>query len=141
APNAFLAVGHALPWIQIYRPTQSDRHELVALLTLDNESIAQVRSALAPGSLGLETLFEDILSYHDLSGNPRSLSLRDAQSERDRLPVIKSLAGLWQSSLVRPGDRHHVGNLLAPMLLAKGLPDKLQRIVEKDIYEIDPLRN
>lgn len=141
AYHAFMAVGHSLPWVQIYRPTQEERHELDTLLTIDNAAIAQLRPAIAPGSLGIQTLLEDLLSYHLGAGEARVLSLQDAQAERDRVQVVESLIGLWQSSLVRPGDRHHVGNLLAPMLLAKGLPKKLRARVEGSILQSDPLRS
>ncbi|MCU1267547.1 MAG: Cold-shock DNA-binding domain protein [Acidobacteria bacterium] len=141
ACNTFLAVGHALPWIQVYRPTQTDRHELLTLLTIDNEAMAQLRSALAPGALGFETLFADILTYDEGREASRSLSLRAAQTERDRSPIVDSLTHLWQSSLVRPGDRHHVGNLLAPVLLAKGLPGDLERKIENSLLKNNSLHN
>lgn len=141
AYHAFKAVGHSLPWVQVYRPTQEIRHELEALQSVDDAALAQLRSAVAMGSLGVETLLEDLKSCHLGTGNPRIMSLRDAQEERDHTQVIESLTGLWQSSLIRPGDRHHVGNLLAPMLLAKGLPPRLRARVEASILQADPLRS
>jgi hypothetical protein len=135
--GAFPVVGHALPWVQVYRPVQPDRVELAALLTGDNDdyTISLLRSAIPPGLFGIEALLED------LRGPERILSLRSAYKERNRTADIEAIIGLWQSSLVRPGDRHHVGNLLAPMLLAEGLPVGLRAQVEKEIAEGYPLRS
>lgn len=141
AYHAFMAVGQSLPWVQVYRPTQEIRPELEALRAVGDEAIAQLRSAVVTGSFGIEMLLEDVKSYHTSAGAARSLSLHAAQAERDRTQVVESLTGLWQSSLVRPGDRHHVGNLLAPMLLAKGLPPQLRAKVEASILQADPLRS
>jgi hypothetical protein len=140
AYNAFQAVGNALPWVQVYLPVESERLQSIALSSLENEMMAQLRTALAPGNLGFEMLIRDMMSYYDGSV-PRSLTLRDAQSDRDLHAVIKSLKNLWQSSLIRPGDRHHVANLVAPILLANGLPGALRNAVETNILQSDPLRN
>lgn len=135
ATEAFLAVGHALPWIQVYRPVQVDNTNVVAVLTGDEGSIPFLRAALPPGSLGTDTLLYDLTG---LEG--RILSLRQAQDEQNRGQVLEALIKLWRSNLVRPGDRHNVGNLLAPMLLAKGLPKGLREFAEQKISELNAPR-
>jgi hypothetical protein len=135
ALKAFLTIGSALPWIQVYRAVQTYRTEMSALPSSDDYSISLLRSVIPPGSFGLQTFFEDIAS------SSRILSLRDAQSESDRFAVLDSLIGLWKSHLVRPGDRHIIGNLLAPLLLAQGLPKALRDKARKKISSQNPLSN
>lgn len=135
AHEAFLSVGHALPWIQIYRPVQVENTEVAAALTSDDSSIPFLRTAILPGTLGTDTFLEDVAA---LEG--RVLSMRQANEERDRAGVLNSLIELWRSNLVRPGDRHSVGNLLAPMMLAKALSKSLRIPAGRMISEINPQR-
>jgi hypothetical protein len=134
--SALPAFGHAMPWIQVYHPIQSNRIELAALFSDSNDhyTISLLRSAIRGGSLGVEALIEDLR-------NPdRVLSLREAFRERDRSKDIEALTNLFASSLLSAGNRHHVGNLLAPLLLAEALPKTQKVLVKKAIMEEFPLR-
>jgi hypothetical protein len=139
AYNTFASVGHALTWIQVFQPIQSETTERMAMeIATDSHSediLALLRSAVPPGSLGMDTFYEDIL-------NPkRVLSLREAQADRDRFSMLASMKNLWKSHLVKPGDRHTVGNLLGPMFLMQGLPKPLRKLAEKKITRGFPLRS
>jgi hypothetical protein len=135
AHQSFRVIGHALPWVQFYRPLQSENTQIAAALTADESSLPFLRSAIVPGSLGSETFIDDVQSIEN-----RILSLRQAQDEQDRSEILNSLLALWRSNLVRAGDRHNVGNLLAPLVLAQGLPKKLRSPAEERIGELNPLR-
>lgn len=139
AYNTFASVGHALPWIQVFQPIQSETTERMAMeIATDSHSedvLALLRSAVPSGSLGMDTFYEDILNLK------RVLSLKDAQADRDRFSILASLKNLWKSHLVKPGDRHTVGNLLGPMFLMQGLPKPLRKLAEKKVTRGFPLRN
>ncbi len=134
--NSLPAFGHAMPWIQMYRPIQSDRLELAALFSGSNDhyAISLLRTAITAGALGVKALLEDVR-------NPdRLLSLREAFIERDRSKDIEALTSLYKSSMLGARTRHDVGNLLAPLLLVEALPQNQRRPVKKALMEKYPLR-
>jgi hypothetical protein len=130
------AFGYAMPWIQIYKPLQSDRVELAALFSDSNDdyTISLLRNAIMPGSLGIEALMADLKMPN------RLLSLREAFTEHDRSSDIEALISLYKSSMLSAGTRHDVGNLLAPLLLVNELPQNQRRAVKKTMMEDYPLR-
>jgi hypothetical protein len=130
------AFGQTMPWIQIYKPVQSERLELAALFAASNDdyTISLLRTAITAGSLGFEALLED------LRKPDRLLSLRKAFSERDRTGDIEVVMNLYKSSMLSARTRHDVGNLLAPLLLVEALPQHQRRAVKKAMMEKYPLR-
>ena len=72
--NSLPVFGHAMPWIQIYKPIQSDRMELAALFSGSNDyyTISLLRNAITAGSLGIDALLQDVIKPD------RLLSLRAA---------------------------------------------------------------
>lgn len=122
----FTLVSSTMPWVQFYRPLQKNSVDVDALCGdhLGAKFLAISRSAITAGNLGIESLFKDIL---DLG---RIQSLREANEVRNRNYDIDSLMGLWRNNLTRPGERHTIGNLLAPILLVKGLHEDLQKKAE-----------
>jgi len=122
----FTLLSSAMPWAQFYRPLQKNSVDVDALCGdyLGAKFLAISRSAITAGNLGIESLFKDILDME------RIQSLREANEGRSRNYEIDSLMGLWRSNLTRPGERHTIGNLLAPILLVKGLHRDLHEQAE-----------
>lgn len=133
----------ALPWLQVYRPVSSSNiEELITAATLAGDELldgvgdlqSALRAAAPLGSLGVQTLVED------LREPGRVLTLRDALQNPGRLEGLRELADLWRGGLTRAGDRHSVGNMLAPMLLAAGLPTDIRDAAQADIRDGCPAR-
>jgi hypothetical protein len=115
-------ISQALPWIQVYRSHEVTGTEIESVLTTDDASIPYFRTVVPAGSFGVDTM------YADLTNLDRIHSLRQAQESRDRSPALEALKGLWKDSLIRPHDRHHIGNLIGPVLLVDALPTNLRTI-------------
>ncbi|MDX6404501.1 MAG: hypothetical protein QOH70_1956 [Blastocatellia bacterium] len=134
APNAFQAV-RAVSWVQVYRPVHSKNDAaVIASMNTDDRSVSLLRSAVPIGSFGFGELCNDLL-------NPeRVLSMAAAQMEGDKRPVLKTLARIWESNLLNSDNRHHVANLMAPLILTQALPAALRGLVEGKIANGRPLR-
>jgi hypothetical protein len=134
APSAFQAV-RAVSWVQVYRPVHSRNDTaLLASLNTNDRSVSLLRSAAPIGSFGFGALCNDILSPE------RVLSMAQAQMEGDKRPVLKMLARIWESNLLNSDNRHHVANLMAPLILTQALPGALRSLVEREITNGSPLR-
>lgn len=143
ACQQFGLIAPALPWIQVYRPVQVGdtqdelKYDVLSNLLSAGLEMSLLRSSFRPGFFGSETLFFDtlslerILSFRDAHDMRRQSALLNAVSDFDS--TLESIVGLWRSNLVRPGSRHQFANLLAPMILAKGLPEELRRKTEREI--------
>ncbi len=134
APSAFQAV-RGVSWVQVYRPVHSKNDAaVIASLIADDRSVSLLRSAVPIGSFGFGELCNDLL-------NPeRVLSMAAAQMEDDKRPVLKTLARIWESNLLNSDNRHHVANLMAPLILTQALPPALRGLVEGKIANDRPLR-
>lgn len=131
ASEVFPVVGHAMPWVRIYRPVQTAGAGPTARAEGGGGTIPPLLVPPRAGSFCGETFLADVSAVE--SRVPTLRSGRDGKA-------LRTLAELWRANMVRPGDRHHVGNLLAPKLLAQGLPDGLRTSAEKAIDESSPLR-
>ncbi|MCA1638229.1 MAG: hypothetical protein LC768_07825, partial [Acidobacteria bacterium] len=137
----------ALPWLQIYRPISSTSIEIENLITAAGLVEAELlegktkdlqsalRATTSVGGLDARILIEDICTP------TRVLSLYDAQEERNRFEDIREIVDLWQSNLTRSGERHTIGNLLAPMILVKGLPPELRDKADDKILSDRSMRS
>ena len=137
--HQFGLLSPTMPWIQTYAPvrngnTEDDlRLDVLNGMEYTDLAISLVRSFFKPGFFGSETILADTLRPE------RILSLRDAydireQGDRSNLEItMDAFAGIWRSNMVRPGGRHQHANLLAPMILAKGLSEELRRKTEREI--------
>ena len=135
--KVFPALGQAVPWVQSYRVLNSECIELAVLPCEDTGAFARLRSVVPAGAFGAECLLRDLVDPQ------RILSIYEAQEDRDRGVVLRALVELWMNQLVRPNNRHHVGNLVSPMLLAKGLDRPSSSLREVAIQTIEreaPLR-
>lgn len=131
ASEVFPVVGHAMPWVRIYRSFQSAGAFTATTRAEEGDALPSPLTPARAGSSCGETFLADVSAIES-----RVPSLN---RERDG-KALRMLAELWRANMVRPGDRHHVGNLLAPRLLAQGLPAGLRASVERAIDESSPLR-
>ena len=131
ASEVFPVVGHAMPWVRIYRPVQTAGASPAAARAEEGGALPSLLKPPRAGSSCGETFLADVSAIES-----RVPSLR---RERDG-KALRTLAELWRANMVRPGDRHHVGNLLAPKLLARGLPEGLRDSAERAIDESSLLR-
>jgi hypothetical protein len=131
AGEVFPVLGHAMPWVRIYRPVRAEGAFPGVARTDEGSAISFSLNPSHLGSLDSESFLADVSAIES-----RVPSLRQERDDK----ALHMLTELWRTNMVRPGDRHHVGNLLAPMLLAQGLPDKLRTLAEKAINEASPLR-
>jgi hypothetical protein len=137
--KAFSAVASVLPWVQVYRPAGCV--PLVFSAASGAADIAMFRPAVASGSLDPECLIDDlsevgrIFSLRDVQKDKGMARSRhdDDESRRDYEAILNTLCSLWASNLTSPGDRHHVGNLLAPYILAGGLSRNLAALARDAI--------
>jgi hypothetical protein len=128
AREVFPVVGHAMPWVRTYRPVQTAGAFPADARTKGGTFIPKPSRV---GSFCGETFLADVSAVES-----RVPSLREELDGN----ALRTLAELWTANMVRPGDRHHVGNLLAPKLLAQGLPEGLRASAERTIDESSPLR-
>lgn len=111
-----LVLARAFPWVQFYSPRKRPQ---LAQLPTDPGDLARVRSALPPGTFGIDDLLRDLLEPTYV------LSMREADEEfgaGSQRALVESVAKVWAAELTAPGTRHHVSNLLGPMVLVSGLP-------------------
>jgi len=132
--RTFTVAGRALPWVHTYRPIGSKMGYQEAALSDDPFELAALRPALPVGSFGIGHMTED------LADTERLLKLGDERGT-SRHGDVEVLVDLWRTNLTRAGDRHHVGNLLSPLLLAEGLPPSLQEAALEKIEDGYPLRS
>lgn len=132
-PRAFAAMGATLPWVQVYRPVEADYLPLAVLPENRSEDFARLRVSIPPRTFGLPGLLRDCFAPD------RIMSFRVAQEELDYSTLIHTVARFWTSHLLGPIDRHHVGNLLSPLLLFEALPETLKLKGRPGNYEGDPL--
>jgi len=124
------------PWIQVYRPIETDRIELAALFSRDRDdySLSLLRPAIGPGSFGIEILLDDLR-------NPdRVQSLREAFLEPNRSNYLATFLAAYNNNLLSAKTRHDVGNLLTPLLLVDALPKDRRAPIKRVLMQPYPLR-
>lgn len=109
-----------LPWIRVYRPVaryedvaRSIRGNLPSARDHDNGAML-LRRIDGPDSLGAESLYDDLGVP---SGAPADYSIDHA----DLKSVAELLRRLWTDEITRAETRHSLSNIVAPLVLARGL--------------------
>ena len=111
------AFQNALPWIQDYRVVSSDEEAMVtASMANDSEALAWQRQALPPESRDMEMFVKDLL-------DPNRILTTYPEDDLERRDCIELTQNLWRQNLLKAGNRHSVANLVAPAILASGLPN------------------
>ena len=147
AGQSLFAFQNALPWIQDYRIVGSKSMMTQTLNALDGdqteesgfsqlwqkivnavsshqdneklkESFRWLRQAVPPEDRDMEMFVEDLLDpSRVLTTHPN-----DNMERMERSRHIKLTKNLWEQELLKAETRHSVANLVAPTILADGLP-------------------
>ena len=112
---SLFAFQNALPWIQDYRVVGSDKESDVKG-TMYPDLLAWQRQALPPEDRDMEMFVKDLL-------NPERILTTYPGDRLERRNYIELTQNLWLQNLLKAGDRHSVANLVAPAILASGLPN------------------
>lgn len=123
--QSFFGFHNVFPWIQDYRPIAIGNEfdgEMV-LDSDDRDAYSLLRQAIPPGRQDVDHLIRDL---HD-SGYIQTTFSGDGIPRNDYLNVIVES---WRQQFLRAGDRHKVANLIAPMVLAAGLPKDVRRYAQ-----------
>ena len=114
--RSLFAFQNALPWIQDYQVVGK---EAMVMAAMDEKDLAWQRQALPPKSRDMAMFVNDLLdpsrvltTYPDDDGD-----------DRGHKHYIDLTKYLWIQNLLKPGTRHSVANLIAPTVLASGLPN------------------
>ena len=110
---------NVLPWIQDYR-LFGNPDEWLAKDVIDDtdwEVYSLLRQALPLNRQGAEHLIQDILQ-------PRNVLTTFTND--DRSVYFDVIRESWRQHFLKPGGRHVVANLLGPIVLAAGLPEKIR---------------
>ena len=125
ASGSLYAFQNALPWIQDYRVVGT---EYLVTVTMEDmlatkckgfglPEFALVRQSFSPETRDLK------MFVTDLSDPKRILTTHsDDDDQKDRRDVLLT-RDLWKQHLLKAGTRHSVANLIAPTVLADGLPE------------------
>ena len=124
ASRSLFAFQNALPWIQDYQVVGSDQ-EAIVTVALDNtlDELAWQRQALPPE-------FRDMdMFVKDLQEPSRVLTTYpdDDVDLQQRIEYVKLTKNGWLQNLLKAETRHSVANLIAPAILASGLPKALSQ--------------
>lgn len=131
APRSLFAFQNALPWIQDYRVVGSDQEAIVTAAlddTLGPDGLAWQRQALPPEYRDMEMLVKDLLA-------PERILTTYPADDLERKHYIELTRESWTQNLLKPGNRHSVANLVAPAILAFGLPNKFSQTALKHISQ------
>jgi hypothetical protein len=138
------AFGVSLPWIQVYQPVAVSLDEAAFyakhlnrpaesdIINL-NGNPTPLRPMLPPGFFGVKKLLEDTLSPDTV------VSVSPFTIHSDHLRDLESLVAFWKNSLTSPGMRHHISNLIAPIILADGFGSSLGSKAKKEVIGHDPV--
>lgn len=141
ASRFLFAFQNALPWIQDYRVVGSaalvttgvDEKKQVSLVAQlarlfrrlsswawGAPNLAWLRQAFPPETRDLEIFTKDLLEPS------RVLTTHHKDDDRDRKHDVLLTCELWKQNLLKAETRHSVANLVAPAVLASGLPQPSQ---------------
>ena len=132
ASDSLFAFQNALPWIQDYRvagaPDDTAKDTMMAALEEDPYTLARQRQALPPEYRDMGMFVEDL-------SKPGRILTTYTDDDLARQHYIELTKNLWIQNLLKAGNRHSVANLVAPTVLADGLPtfvrdDALEKISE-----------
>jgi len=120
-----------IPWIQDYRPLQT--HVLLdpdprdaALHGLDPFSLAWLRQALPQNIRDADRLTADLFQTENI------LTTFSDEDDAARQEHLRALAEIWMQQFLKARTRHGVANLIAPFVLASGLPTNLNGLNVRD---------
>lgn len=118
ASDSLFAVQNALPWIQDYRVVGSKEYAIVTEIKSNDspDDLAWQRQALPPESRDMKMFVEDLL-------NPKRILTTYPEGDLKRSHYIELTKNLWIQNLLKAENRHSVANLVAPTILASGLPN------------------
>jgi hypothetical protein len=121
------AFHNVVPWIQGYQVSTRDDIGVpeLALRDFGNPTdIAFMRQVVPPSRQQVSDLLDDLRE-------PRRIvsTFADDDDPKMRGQYLETLSEVWQQEFLKPGDRHKVGNLLGPLLLADGLGSELRNKV------------
>ena len=105
-----------LPWIQDYRVVGSTKSEMVETVVAIAEDLPWLRQALPPGCRDMEMFVKDLL-------DPKRVLTTYPEGDLERSRDIELTKNLWSQNLLKAETRHSVANLVAPAILASGLPN------------------
>ena len=122
ASDSLFAFQNALPWIQDYQVVGSNEDAIVTAIKSNDspDDLAWQRQALPPESRDMKMFVEDLL-------NPKRILTTYPEDDLERGPYIELTQNLWIQNLLKAETRHHVANLIAPAILASGLPNALSQ--------------
>lgn len=136
--KAFFSFHNAFPWIQDYALVSTGDDVLVeaAIDDTDCEAYSWLRQAIPPRRRDTERLIRDIIQPECIL----TTFAENSEGGNGLEPVIES----WRQQFLKPGDRHSIANLLAPYLLASGLPENIrstaQILIDKNSLPRQALR-
>ena len=114
--RSLFAFQNTLPWIQDYRVVGSTKSEMVKAVVAIAEDLSWLRQALPPESRDMKMFVEDLL-------NPKRVLTTYPEGDLERSRDIELTKNLWSQNLLKAETRHSVANLVAPAILASGLPN------------------
>ena len=117
ASLSLFAFQNALPWIQDYRVVGPDREAMVIAAIADGpDELALQRQAFPPEYRNMEMFIRDLL-------DPSRVLTTYPCDDLERKHYIELTKDLWIQNLLKAETRHSVANLVAPTVLAWGLPN------------------
>jgi len=114
-------LGVTMPWVQGYGVLE--RPDLGSRLT-GATPLPLCRRALAWRAFGAASaaLLADLMEVDRVTSLAQALDESQRDGEPDRYArLLEAACTVWAATLGSPAHRHHVGNLVAPLLLAEGL--------------------
>ena len=129
ASRSLFAFQNALPWIQDYRIVSPDAESMVTVaMDKDPGLLAWQRQALPPESRDMEMFVKDLL-------DPERILTTYPADDLGRKHYIELTRESWTQNLLKPRNRHSVANLVAPAILAFGLPNEFSQTALKHISQ------
>jgi hypothetical protein len=132
--KSLFAFHNVFPWIQDYQVTLTGEPWLAESGLADMErnelTYAMLRQAVPQNRQDAERLIQDICQPECVL-----TTFSEIDNCHDHFDAIKES---WRQQFLKAGDRHTVGNLIGPFILANGLPDE-QRIQANELIKEDSL--
>ena len=129
ASRSLFAFQNALPWIQDYRVVSSDAEAKKCFDEISQWAWGtRLRQAFPLEIRDLEIFVKDLLC-------PSRILTTYSDDDLERKHYIELTRELWKQNLLNAGTRHSVANLVAPTVLASGLPGGLRKKALEKISE------
>lgn len=139
--------GITMPWVQCYGP--ASRSRIPHPGGGQASDIALARAALPWGAVGVATceFVNDVMYPSRILSVAQAMARAVDQRDPGRYQAhLRGARTVWAASVVSPTNRHHVGNLVGPMILAEGMgrPDLVvasptRQALRKILIEFDAL--